>query len=166
MDIVPALTGMRIGIQLAADAFAARDDAKIKAALAELQQRLADANMSALDMSEHLRKIDAELRDAQAALRVAQEKLSQRDKYVLRAVVPGVFVRAFEPRDGDPTPAHYQCQICFDAGQQSVLTLVNGGNVLQCRIDGKHSVRIASNAPKAALTRRLAGGSDGGWMGG
>jgi hypothetical protein len=145
MDIVPALTGIRLAIGLATDAFAARDDTKVKAALAELSQKLADANMGALDMSEHLRKVDAQLREAEAKLRAAEERLSQREKYILRAVAPGVFVRAYEPVDGDSTPAHYQCQICFDAGQQSVLSTSQNGNVLQCRVDGKHSVRIANN---------------------
>ena len=156
MEIVPALTGMRTAIALAVDAIAARDHVKAQEAIGELSRRLADANMGALDMSEHLRKIEAQLRETESKLRAAEERLGQREKYVLRAVAPGVFVRAYEPVSDDPTPPHYQCQICFDAQQQSVLSLTTNGNILQCRVDPKHSVRIANNVPRAH-TPRIAG---------
>jgi len=167
MDIVPALTGMRIGIQLATDALAARDDAKVKAAMAELSHRLADANMGALDMSEHLRKLEGRLREAEAQLRDAQEKLNQRKGYMLREVRPGAFVYAYDAVPGDPAPAHFQCQICFDAGKGSVLHQSIGGAFLECKVDKAHRIQLKStNSGGVPLARRLAGGSSGGWMGG
>ncbi len=146
-EIASALTAMRTGIALAVGAIEARDDQKAKAAIAEVSSRLVDAQMDALRMSETLRKLDAELRDATAKLRAAEERLAEREKYVLRAVAKGVFVRSYEPVGDDPTPAHYQCQICFDRGESSILSLSDNGNLLQCRIEPKHTIRIASNVP-------------------
>ncbi len=88
MDIVPALTAMRLGIQLATDVLAACDDAKLKQAIGALSQQLADANMGALDMSQTLRKIEAELRASTDQLRAAEKRLAERDNYVLEEVRP------------------------------------------------------------------------------
>lgn len=155
MDIVPALTGMRIGIQLAVDALAARDDAKVKSALGELSQRLADANMGALAMSETLRRLEAEIHEATSKLRAAEERLQKRDRYVLREIGSGSFAYAYDAVPGDNTPSHYQCQICFDAGIYSVLSKGGAeGKYLGCRVDPQHTIQSAPLTPFSPMAIR------------
>ena len=150
MDIVPALTGMRLGIQLAVDALAARDHVKLQSAIGDLSQRLADANLGALDMSEHLRKIESELREALTKLGAAENRLAERDNYVLEEIRPGAFVYGNVKDEQVGTPDHYVCQICFDRGTKSILQSDTDGTVLQCRVDLNHSIVLTNNVPRFA----------------
>jgi len=145
MDIGSALSSINAGIGLARTALDARDDRKAKEAVSEIAHQMADVNLWALGMSEHLRKLEAELRDTAAKLAAAEERERQRGKYVLRPLVPGKFVLAFEPVDGDQAPAHYLCQVCFDAGHTSVLQRSNDGVTFNCLRDRGHRLIV----PKA-----------------
>ena len=142
MDLVPALASIKACIELAVVAVEARDDARAKEAIGEMSRRLFDANLAALGMSERLLALRDQLDELVSQKRALEERLAHREKYVLRAIADGVFVRAYEPVDGDPTPAHYQCQICFDRGESSVLQLAAVRQQLTCRIDSKHSISI------------------------
>jgi len=131
---------MKTALELAKAGLEARDDAKIKAGISEMAAKLADANMGAFAMSEHLRAIEAQLRDTTAQLRDLEKVVKKRERYVLREVRKGAYVYAFEPINGDATPVHYQCQICFDSGKNSVLVESLSGNTLHCRIDRIHTI--------------------------
>jgi len=144
-EITFAFTALKTALELAKAGLEARDDAKIKAGIGEMAAKLADANMGALAMSEHLRAIEAELRDTTAKLRDVEKVVKKRERYVLHQVRKGAYVYAFEPINGDATPAHYQCQICFDSGKDSVLAESLNGNTLHCRIDRTHSIVLRAD---------------------
>lgn len=156
-EIASALHAMQTGMSLAVGAIEARDNAKAKAAIAEVSAKMTGLNMEALRMSEHLRKLESELLDTTRDLRAAQKRLGEREKYVLRAVADGVFAYAYEPLGDDPTPAHYRCQVCHDRGEASILTRTPNGTYLQCRVDPKHILQVGDVSQRVIAKRRSSG---------
>lgn len=142
MEIVTALASMKAGIELATLAWRAHDEARMQQALGDLSAQFAEAQMAALTMSERLRTKETELLQSTAKLRAAEERLAKREKYRLAPVAQGVFAYAYEPLGDDSTPAHHQCQVCFDAGESSVLVLSTNGRLLICKRDKAHTLQI------------------------
>ncbi|MGN6518537.1 MAG: hypothetical protein ACTHK2_03830 [Dokdonella sp.] len=151
-----ALASMKAGIELATIAMEARDDRKMREAIGEVSRKLADANMGALGMSELLRKLEAELRDTTAKLAAAEKRLGQREEYALCEIRPGAFVYASKSVGDGAPPAHYQCQVCFDAGESSVLQGTLSGGILECRRYRAHRIVLRPANP-VARARGLAG---------
>lgn len=151
--VTAALGSLRTAFDLVKLGVAARDDAKIRDALSAMAERLADANFAALEASERVMAQSALIDDLKTQLRDAQQRVREREDYVLQEVRPGAFVYAFRPkqRAGEAAqpgndhvaPPHYLCQVCFDDGKKSVLQRSPNGRVLYCKISSAHNVVIA-----------------------
>ena len=154
LDITGALASMHAAFELAKVAVEARDDAKVKAALSEMAERFTDANMGALAMSQTLRQLEAELRNATARLADLEKRNKKREAHVMFEVRKGAFVYLFEPLPEDKSPRHYKCQVCFDAGEDSVLVTSTNGRILLCNITKEHSITLEA-APGYESSGRL-----------
>lgn len=150
-EIASALTGATAALNLIKAGIKARDDARVQAALTDMADRLTAATMAALEMSQRMRALDAQIADLAAQLRDAEQRQAQRERYVLRQIRPGLFVRSAKASDDGLTPAHDVCQACFgDSGKViSVLQASPNGSVLRCFINAAHNLRIADDPPGA-----------------
>jgi len=123
IEITGALTAARALAELAKVAIDARDDAKAKAAIADLQSKLFDATSAALAMAEKASALQTALSEAQREKAEIEAKLHDRASYALHEIRPGAFVYAAKA-GGDVAadrPAHYLCQPCYDKGVKAVL---------------------------------------------
>lgn len=140
VEITAALTGARAAFELIKAAVAARDDAKLQAALADMGARLTDAILSALASAEKAAALQAALSAAEREKAEAHAKLLDRAQYTLHEIRPGAFVYRSQPVDGGShPPQHYLCQPCYDGGVKAVLRHVDGGDGFAHKLECPHS---------------------------
>lgn len=152
MEIGAALSSLSAAIGLVKTGVEARDLSKAAQAVGEVSERLAQAQIAGLQIADKLIAVAAERDELRAKLREAEERLQKRSDYVLSEIRPGAYALAFKRLDGDPTPPHYLCQVCFDNGHHSVLNLSSNGNVYTCQRDRGHNI-IRSDEPSPQVIR-------------
>jgi hypothetical protein len=99
----------------------ARDDAKIKDATFEIQQKLLDVSTASIDLAGRLSKSETTCRNLERENAELQAKIKEKASYVLYELKPGCFCYKFKPDTSSIEPQHYLCQSCFDKGTKSVL---------------------------------------------
>lgn len=127
MDIGSALSSLSAAFGLAKSAVEARDEAKIKDATAEINEKLLALSTSAFSLIEKNSALARRINDLEAELAELQRKVSERENYSLYELAPGRFVYRFNPADDSGNPGHYVCQLCYDQGVKSVLRLHQPG---------------------------------------
>ena len=143
MELAAALASARTALELIKLGVAARDEAKVQAALIEANMRLLDLSTAALSLAEKNGALVAQLAAAQSENRQIKAKLDDRAAYALHEVRPGAFVYAAKAAGDGSKPAHYLCQPCYDKGIKTVLRRIEGstiGNLLECAADRRHDV--------------------------
>jgi hypothetical protein len=138
IDFGPVISSVSATIGLAKVALEARDDAKIRQAISDMQRLLADANGALLTVTNDAFQLQIRANELEAECLRLQQRLDERARYVLREVRPGAFVYAFDPVGDDKTPAHYICQPCSDKGKKVVLRGDVDGDALRCAEDRLH----------------------------
>jgi hypothetical protein len=106
-----------------------RDFNEVAPAIAELNQKLLDAQESLFKLQAQVMSLQQEHFETTEKLRKATEAITERKRYSLFALSDGIFVYRMNvtPVDGnvgDPIatePTHYLCQRCFDQGTKVVL---------------------------------------------
>lgn len=134
IEITAALTAARSLLQLASDALNARDDAKVRMALSELQSKLFDATSAALAMAEKASSLQSALSESEREKREVKATLEERGSYELHELEPGSFAYASKASAERPgVPQHYLCQPCYDKGIKAVLRFAPGGELMRNR---------------------------------
>ena len=124
IEIGAALTSARALLNMATAAIEARDDAKLKAALIDLNSKLMDASLVALNTIEKSAELQAALHVAQREKADLQRQIDERSRYTLAKISENrdVFAYASHPaQEGGDVPLHYLCQLCYDKGIKAVL---------------------------------------------
>lgn len=152
MDIQTAIAAAGAGLQLIKGSIAARDDAKVQAALFDVQERLLAISTASLALVGDAARFQALLHEAQREKRELEAKLEERAAYTLHEIRPGAFCYAAKPEADGLQPHHYLCQLCYDKGIKSVL---------RARIDQSALVCIESSSHNIALVARQATGRRG-----
>lgn len=129
MEIGAALTSAKTLYDAARAAMEARDDAKLKTAMVELQGKLYDATQAAITSISEAMALQNALRAATDELNEMKRKEADRERYTLTQL-PGEgkqFAFARKPSaEGDDEPPHYLCQGCYDRGLKFVLQGTEG----------------------------------------
>lgn len=129
MEIGAALTSAKTLYDTARAAMEARDDAKLKTAMVELQGKLHDATQAAITSISEAMTLQKDLRAAQDELAEIKRKQADRERYALTQL-PGEgkqFAFARKPSaEGEDEPPHYLCQGCYDKGFKFVLQGTEG----------------------------------------
>ena len=126
LEISGALAGARATVEAIKLGIEARDDAKVKAALVDLQAKLVEAMSTALSLVEKNAALQAALSEAQREKADIQRKVEERASYTLHEIAPGTFVYASQPGSGGrQEPQHYLCQACYDKGTKSILRRID-----------------------------------------
>jgi hypothetical protein len=147
IEIAAALSGIKGALDLVATAVNARDDAKVREAIAKITGLLLEANNSALSMASEARRLSVELDAALKELREIKDLQAESNLYQLHRVAEGRFVYRFlMPDSGDAKspPSHFICQNCFDGGVKSVLRFNSGRECFPdewvCANNEKHTI--------------------------
>lgn len=145
MEIATALSGLKTLVDAAKLALDARDDAKLKEALAGMSERLLTAYGVALETAEKNAQLQAALHALNHQHVQLESQLKQKEACTLVPLVPGSF--AYKPSDqpGDrPQNTLYYCQNCYDRGVKSVLRYhASFGHANErwiCAEEGTHSI--------------------------
>jgi hypothetical protein len=146
MEFQSALAGTMAALQLVKGAVAARDDAKVQAALIQVQDKLLDMSIASLGLTERVRSVQTALEEAKRENAELKAKLDERAMYALHEIEPGKFCYRSKPVGESPEPTHHLCQICFDKGIKSILQLESGHEWMSpnmhCLADPKHTLEL------------------------
>lgn len=159
-EINAAIGAATTAIHVLKAAVDARDDAKIKAAVADISIRLLDVATNANSLAAENGTLQSNLHSAQAELRELREKVAERDRYTLSKLgVLGEFyaykLRAStELSDRKDEVPHYVCQPCFDSGKKSVLHVSQ--YIATCPV-----CRVVGHLESRSVTSRTYGSSNG-----
>lgn len=122
LEITTALSGVSGTLDLLKTAVAARDAAKIEAALQDMSSRLTEALMSGLASVETAKALQAKLVAAERKNAELEKQLADQAMYELHELRPGAFAYRSKPAlDGREAPTHYLCQPCRDQGIKTLL---------------------------------------------
>lgn len=128
IEISGAISAISATVATLKTAVAARDEAKVEAAISDLKDRLFDLQGANLELVEKLHVAKLELHAVVHERNQLQAKLVDRGNYALFNLMqrPGEFwVYRYQGNDssadGGGTPVHYLCQTCFHDERKSVL---------------------------------------------
>lgn len=109
------------------------DKADLDSALFDIREHLANLQQRLLDAQQVTDRILEERRQAIRDLEDERKKNSALERYSLVEFRPGMFLRRYDPVEGDSTPLHHACPKCFSDETISVLQVPNAGSSsLQC----------------------------------
>ena len=169
MNIPEALAAAKGAYDLVAIGIAARDDAKVKSALADLQAKLLDALVIATTQVQSTHALELELQKlrmeaikAEARQAELERQLEQRSQYKLTEVAPGKWVRELmeptEPAMGNPK---YFCATCYGEGKEIPLQFIPNGKYTSshwhCKAKAGHDVYVDSASGPKAIPRCATG---------
>jgi hypothetical protein len=124
-EITAALTAARSTYEVLKTGIDARDDIKVKAALADLQMKLFDATSAALAMAEKSAALQSSLGEVEREKAELQRRLDERAMYRLEELEPGFFAYGSQPAAGtEDVPKHYLCQACHGNDVKTVLRFI------------------------------------------
>ena len=160
MNIPEALAAAKGAYDLVTIGVAARDDAKVKSALADLQAKLLDALTIAVTQVQSTHALELELQKlrmeaikAEARQAELERQLEQRSQYKLTEIAPGKWVRELvEPAEADMGSPKYFCATCYGEGREIPLEFVPddrhpGGQFLCLSRGSEHTLYVQKAQP-------------------
>lgn len=155
MNIPEALAAAKGAYDLVAIGIAARDDAKVKSALADLQAKLLDAlsiavtqvqSTHALELEVHKLRMEAVKAEARNA--ELERQLEQRSQYKLTEIAPGKLAQELvEPAGSKASSPKYFCATCYGEGREIPLQFfanpLSGGAQFFCPSNKSHSIYLS-----------------------
>lgn len=155
MNIPEALAAAKGAYDLVAIGVAARDDAKVKSALADLQAKLLDALSIAVTQVQSTHALELEVQKlrmeaikAEARHAELERQLEQRGQYKLTEVDPGTWVRELvEPAEEKMERPKYFCATCYGEGKEIPLQFIRddqyGSTQLSCPANSAHALYLS-----------------------
>lgn len=98
-------------------------DAKVKAAIGDLQSKLLDSQSAYLDLLGKNQLLLAEKTELQEKLRKAEKFKADAERYKLITPAPGFSAYALKSDRADGEPPHWLCANCLASGVKSFLQL-------------------------------------------
>jgi hypothetical protein len=137
---------------LAKGALDARDDAKVREALAAVNDKLFDALTAALDIATKASALQSSLDEANAEIVRLKELEDLRKSLDEFQVRPGAFVFARKPSGGAAYDHPYYCHTCLCDGRQTVMKLTGFAEILACSRDSQHNIDLTAHKPHEIYT--------------
>ncbi|MCW5322919.1 hypothetical protein D5039_17735 [Verminephrobacter aporrectodeae subsp. tuberculatae] len=165
MDFSAAISGVTAGFAVLKGAIAARDDAKIKLAQQELQEKLQTSSTEAFSLVQKMHALESEVQELRT-------ELARRSAYTLVQPAKGIWVNIRgEYPEGAPekmasfcASTAYFCPTCWAENYEVPLQCEKRGNesYLICKKDDKHELCVAVAPPRHPSQR--AGTGPNSWM--
>jgi hypothetical protein len=125
MDLSTALSSVSATFGLARAALDARDDAKLRAAMVDMQQQLFEAMSGAAALATRCYELEKARQEAETRAREAEASLREREAHELRPLRPGAYAYAKRGQEPDAN-GPWLCQPCYDNGRKVVLRFMPG----------------------------------------
>jgi cell division protein FtsB len=142
MELMAAMSALSSALGLAKTAIEARDEAKLDAALADINTKHLALSMAGLQLAEALSACQAAKSELERENRDLHSKIADRKRYLLHELAPGQIAYRSAPDGESAEPEHYLCQVCYDKGVKSVLHVVHDGmlgTAYECLADKTHT---------------------------
>lgn len=100
-----------------------------------LQQQIADAYLAAISAHESQMTLQQRNQELETEMVKLKDWEAQKQRYELKTIPPGVFVRTLKPEKANGEPLHNICECCYQKGIHSTLQSgapSNGVMVLRC----------------------------------
>lgn len=133
--IAAALSSFKAAKDIAEAMIGLRDTAAFQSKLIEFQSKLLDANNAAFAAQDERSDLLARIRELETENIRLQEWDTQKRRYQLIELPPGVFVLSLKPEVAAGEPHHSICQTCYQRGKKSILhsdAPANGVHHLTC----------------------------------
>lgn len=159
-EFAGAIAGLNAAYNVLKGAVAARDDALIKTAQIDLQEKLLNASTMALSQlqSSHALELEAqqlraELLQANARIQEVERELEKRGAYRMAQPAPGQWARLpVDEVPGPPDSTAYFCATCYADGKEVPLKFRPPGAgyhaLLICPKEGSHSLTLGGALPR------------------
>jgi len=131
------------------------DAARRNAAVIELQEKILSAQQSQSTLIERIRGLEKEVADFKTWE-------TEKQRYELQELPPGVFVRVLKPSMAGSEPTHRLCAKCYEDSKKSILQSagkVHGQETLNCHGCGARMVVGVFQAPPPQNARPSWGNS-------
>jgi hypothetical protein len=134
-----------------------RDAQAFQAKLIEFQSAVLDAQSSVFAANEERTALVEKVRELEADMARLKAWETEKQRYKLERLEPGIFVYSLKPEMAAGEPAHTICQTCYQRGSKSILhgsEPMNGLQELTCFECGTKLIagRFQSRGPGRAIS--------------
>lgn len=123
-----ALAALNNAKNIAQSMIALRDAAAFQAKMIEFQSAILEAQNSALAANEERAALIEKVSDLEAQVAKLEAWETEKKRYKLESLPPGVFVYTLQQEMADDEPQHHICQTCYQRGKKSILHSDEPGN--------------------------------------
>jgi hypothetical protein len=133
--IAGALSSFKAANDIAQAMIGLRDAAAFQSKLIEFQAKIIEANNSAFAAQEERSALLQKISDLEKQVAKLEAWETEKQRYELQELPPGVFVRVLKPSMAAGEPIHRLCAKCYEDGKKSILQSagrVHGQETLNC----------------------------------
>jgi hypothetical protein len=156
------LSPLRAAADVTGGLMAIRDTVKFGEAVIRLQAEIMKAQQGAMDAQGREAELSQEIHSLKSQLEQLHHWETEKRRYALTELPPGVFVYTLRAGMEDGEPRHHICPTCFQRGKKYVLHAnepINGLQKLSCHECGTKLTTGHFPAPSHAISDQ-----GGGWL--
>ena len=116
-----AVDGLKAARDIAKSAIGLRDAAMLQGKVIELNDAIIAAQSSALDAQADQLTLAKRIEDLERQIAEAEKWDTEKQRYDLNEIIPGVYAFALKEAERGSTPAHHMCANCFNEGHLAIL---------------------------------------------
>ena len=116
-----AFAGLKGAYEIAKSMMGIRDAVMIQSKVVELLGEIMAAQEGALRSQERESALTQQIRELEQRIKQMETWDREKDRYELKELPPGVFVRALKRGMEQGKPAHCICEKCYQNGKRSIL---------------------------------------------
>jgi hypothetical protein len=141
--IAGALSSLKAANDIAQAMIGLRDAAAFQSKLIEFQAKIIEANNSAFAAHDERSALLQKISDLEQRVAKLEAWETEKQRYELQELPPGVFVRVLKPSMATGEPIHRLCAKCYEDGKKSILQSIgkiHGQETLNCHNCGARMV--------------------------
>ncbi len=128
--IVTAMSGLKAATDIAKGIFDIKSISEVQGKVIELQSVILVAQGSAMAAQSEQYSLQEKVRQLETDLAKLQSWETERDRYQLEELPPGILVYRLKPGFENGVPPHRICATCYNRGSKSLLHITDRGNGL------------------------------------
>ena len=127
-SISAALQGVKVLKELIFASTELNKKTEISMAVADVMEKLADAQSSIISSNNELLTLQAKYADLEKQLAEIENWKNEANRYHLHEIGPQVFTYKLKESHADREPIHYLCTNCYSNRKKSILNLVTSSS--------------------------------------
>jgi len=148
--IAGALSSLKAANDVAQAMIGIHDASVFQSKMIEFQAKIIEANNSAFAAHDERSALLQKISDLEKQVAALEAWEAEKERFELRELPPGVFVRVLKPSMANGEPIHRICSKCYEDGKKSILQsagTVHGQETLNCHGCGAKMIVGVFQAP-------------------